>query len=389
MKPFSTYLPTKIVFGPGSVSGIADAAAPFGKKAMIVTTGKDLEKLGLTGRITGPLEAAGIEALVYDEISPNPKTHEIDRGVGVFIENKCTAAIGLGGGSAMDAAKAIALVAKNGGTICDFIAGGERRYEAIKESFPCICISTTSGTGSEATQYAVINNPETHEKSSPDYPCLFPAVSIVDPELTLDLPKGITAQTGVDAFYHAMEAYLSTVATPYSDIIAIDCMQRVAKNLETVMENPHDLEARSQMAWANTLGGIAIALTATVGIHAIGNSISGLTDIAHGRALASVGVAFLDYTWDADIRRYSNVARILGAKEGLADEEAAAQCGSLMRGFLGKAGVGATLTDIGVTEGQIEHITDVTFTGMLYGIQVSLKELDKRDVMQIMRNALA
>jgi len=355
---------------------------------MIVTTGKDLEKLGLIERAAGPLREAGMQVVVYDEISPNPKTHEIDKGVEVFAREGCSLAIGFGGGSAMDAAKAIALVAKNGGTVCDFIAGGERRYEKIRESYPCVCISTTSGTGSEATQYAVVNNPETHEKSSPDYPCLFPVASIVDPELTLDLPAGITAQTGVDAFYHAMEAYLCKVATPYSDIIAIDCMGRVARNLEKALNDPHDLEARSQLAWASTLGGIAIALTATNGIHAIGNSISGLTDIAHGRALASVGVAFLDYTWDAEIERHAVVARILGARPGLPDKDAAGQCGTLMRGFLGRTGVGATLTDIGVAEDQFELITDVTFTGMLYGIQVSLKELDKPDVIRIMKNAL-
>lgn len=377
------------MFGCGMAGKIAEIAAPLGKKAMIVTTGKDLEKLGILPKIEDLLNGGGIATVVYDDIAPNPKTHQIDKATAAFLEQGCDIAIGLGGGSAMDAAKAIALIAKNGGSIYDYITGGSRRYEIITTGFPIICVTTTSGTGSEATQYAVITNPETHEKPGLDYACLFPAVSIIDPELTIGLPKHITAQTGIDAFYHAMEAYLSTVATPYSDSIAIDCMKAVKAYLGRALDDGTDIEARSQMSWANTLGGIAIALTATVGIHAIGNSISGLTDIPHGRALSSVGAAFLDYTWDADIKKYAVVGRILGAGANASDKEAAMLAGTLMREFLKQSGVGSTLTDIGVREDQIEHITDVTFSSMKYGIDVSLKKLDKSDVIRIMKNALS
>jgi len=388
MKDFTTFMPTRLIFGCGTVNNIGEVAKEYGKKAMIVTTGSDLKKLSILDKVIDPLKENGMDILVYDDISPNPKTHQIDKGVEAFKAEKCDIAIGVGGGSAMDAAKAIALIAWNGGSIYDYVAGGSRRYEIIKKAYPIICVSTTSGTGSEATQYAVITNPETHEKPGLSYDCLFPVVSIIDPELTCALPRDITAETGIDAFYHAMEAYLSTVATPYADIISLDCMRIVAGNLEKALTDGSDIEARAQMAWAGTLGGIAIALTATVGIHAIGNSISGLMDVAHGRALSSVGVAYLEYTWDADVKKYAEVARILGADACLPDVEAAKQCGALMKTFLKKTGVGSTITDVGVEKSQIEHITDVTFSSMKLGIDVSLKKLERDDVIKIMESAL-
>lgn len=388
MKDFVTYMPTKIHFGCGMVNKVADIAEVYGKKVMLVTTGKDMENLGILKKVLDPLTAADMEILIYDDVEPNPKTYHIDKGVEIFNTNKCDFTIALGGGSAMDAAKAIAVVAKNGGSIRDYITGGKRQFDDIRQSYPCICITTTSGTGSEATQYSVITIPETHEKPGFGFDCMYPDASIVDPELMIKLPKGITAQTGVDVFFHAMEAYITTVATPFVDVIAIDTMKTVAANLEKVLETGEDIEARSKMAWANTMGGTSIALTATIGIHALGHSISGITDIPHGRALSSVAPAFLKYTWDADIERYGNVARILGAPVNLSDKEAASQCGDLLEKFLEKAEIGHTLTSIGFPEDKVEMIADVTLSSMKYGVDVSLKKLEREDLIKILNMAM-
>lgn len=388
MKPFVTHVPTKLVFGAGEIARLGECAAANGKKAMVVTTGGDMERFGILKKATDSLEKAGVEYIVYSGIEPNPKDYNVDNGVRIFVEEGCDMTIGLGGGSAMDGAKAIAMVAKNGGSVSDFMPGHFRYTEELKQTFPILCVTTTAGTGSEATYFAVITNTETHEKPGLGWPCMMPVVSIIDPELMLSLPAGVTSQTGVDVFFHAMEAYLSTVATPYTDMVALEAMRIVAEYLPKVLKTPSDLEARGKMAWANTLGGIAIVLAATCGLHAMGHSISGVTDVPHGRALASAAVAFLNYTWEADTARYANVARILGADPELPDAEAASKCSVLMEQFLRAAGMQCTITEIGVKEEQIEHIADVTCSSMAFCMGVTLKKLEREDIIKILHSAL-
>ena len=150
-------------------------------------------------------------------------------------------------------------------------------------------------------------------------------------------------------------------------------MRLTAQYLPRVLDHPDDLEARGKMAWANTLGGMAIVLAATCGLHAMGHSISGVTDIPHGRALATAAVAFMDYTWDADPERYATVARILGADPALPDEQAASECGKLMERFLKNSGMQTRLTELNVREDQIEEIADVTCSAMAFCMGVTLK----------------
>jgi alcohol dehydrogenase len=157
--------------------------------------------------------------------------------------------------------KTIALVEKNGGTINDYVLDGKCAETEVAGKYPCVCIATTAGTGSEVTNFSVVIVPETHEKPGFGFSCLAPEVSIVDPELMATMPKGVTASTGIDVFFHAMEAYLSRAATPFSDMCALTAMDIVAKNLGRVLEDGRDMEARSRMAWASTLGGFSIFQT--------------------------------------------------------------------------------------------------------------------------------
>lgn len=388
MKSFVTHIPTKLVFGAGELQRLGAFAAEYGKKAMVVTTGNDMARLGNLAKALQALNSAGVDSIVYSDIEPNPKDYNIDQGVSIFNAEGCDMVVGLGGGSAMDGAKAISMVAKNGGTVMDYMPGHFRYAEELREVYPILCVTTTAGTGSEATFFSVITNSITHEKPGLGWPCMMPVVSIIDPELMLSLPAGITAQTGVDVFFHAMEAYLSTVATPYTDMVALEAMRTVVEYLPKVLSAPADLEARGKMAWANTLGGIAIVLAATCGLHAMGHSISGITDVPHGRALASVAVAFLDYTWDADPVRYANVARILGADPTSSDKGVAANSGRLMEAFLRSAGMQCSLSEISVRKEQVASIADVTCSSMAYCMGVTLKKLDRSDIIAILNRAL-
>lgn len=388
MKSFETYIPTKLVFGAGEIARLGEFSAQAGKKAMIVTTGDDMERFGILKKATDSLDKAGVAYTVFSGVEQNPKDYNIDEGVLFFKAEHCDFTIGLGGGSAMDGAKAIAMVAYNGGSVSDYMPGQARYTEQFTKTYPILCVTTTAGTGSEATFFSVITNTKTHEKPGLGCPCMMPSVSIIDPELMCSLPYGVTAQTGVDVFFHAMEAYLSTVATPYTDMVSLEAMRYVVEYLPKVLKTPSDLEARSKMAWANTLGGIAIVLAATCGLHAMGHSISGVTDVPHGRALSSAAVAFLNYTYDADYARYANVARILGADTALDDFAAAKQCGEWMEHFLHNAGMSTTITEIGVRPDQIETIADVSCSSMAFCMNVTLKKLGRDDIIAILNNAL-
>ncbi len=388
MKSFETYFPTRLIFGNGEIERLGEFAAQSGRKALIVTTGDDMERFGILKKATDSLEKYGVSCAVFSGIEPNPKDYNIDEGVRFFLAEGCDMTIGLGGGSAMDGAKAIAMIAKNGGSITDFMPGHPRYTEELTQTYPILCVTTTAGTGSEATYFSVITNTVTHEKPGLGCPCMMPVASIIDPTLMVSLPAGVTAQTGVDVFFHAMEAYLSTVSTPYTDMVSLEAMRIVAEYLPKVLSTPSDLDARGKMAWANTLGGIAIVLAATCGLHAMGHSISGVTDVPHGRALASAAVAFLDYTCEADHARYANVARILGADPALSDAEAARQCGALMEKFLRAAGMQCRISEIGVKPEQIETIADVTCSSMAFCMGVTLKKLERRDIVNILNRAL-
>lgn len=388
MKSFDTYFPTKLIFGEGTIQRLGETARSYGRKAMVVTTGNDMRDFGILEKALDSLEKAGVSWEVFSEVEQNPKDYNVDRGVCVYKETGCEMTIGLGGGSAMDAAKAIAMIARNGGRVMDYMPGQPRYTEELTETEPCICVTTTAGTGSEATYFAVVTNTVTHEKPGLGCPCMMPVASIIDPELMLSVPRRVTAQTGVDVFFHAMEAYLSSVSTPYTEMVSLEAMRIVSEYLPKVLEDPEDREARSQMAWANTLGGIAIVFAATCGLHAMGHSISGVTDIPHGRALSIAAVAFMEYTYRADFKRYARVARILGADPALSDEEAAGQSPALMKRFLENAGMETCLSSLGVREDQIDQIADIAQSSMAFCMSVTLRPLARDDIAAILRMSL-
>ena len=334
------------------------------------------------------LNEARVQVVVDNTIEPNPKTYNIDNAVKTMLHDECDLVIGLGGGSSMDAAKAVALVAKNGGSISDYILDGKKAKMTMKDTFPTICVTTTAGTGSEVTNIAVITDPVTKEKPGFGHYCMYPNVSIVDPDLTLTLPIGVTAGTGVDVFYHAMESYLATIATPFTDMCALEAMNLSKANLHRVFKDAHDIEARSKMAWANTLAGLCITSSSTVAIHAIGHCVSGITDVSHAWGLCTVAKAYLDFSYDANIERYATVSRILGAPEYMSDKEAAKRCGEYFLNFLNDFNMPTSLSEVGLGEKDIDKIAADTLHAMNLALSMSLKKLTVWDVKDLLKSSL-
>lgn len=393
MKNFEFSVPTSVYFGAGEVNRIPELAPKLGSRAMLLAAKDTMRSLGFLNKVKKLLEKGGISVVVSDDVVPNPRDTDINRQTEVFLKEKCDFTVGLGGGSAMDSAKAVAfLAAQGGGNIRDYLAGGVNPEMAgCKPALPKMVITTTAGTGSETTPWWVITNTEDHEKPGTGNPTTVAEIAIVDPELMLTIPKGITRSTGIDVLFHAMEAFLATTANPFTDVLAREAMKLTVENLGRVIEHGDDLEARTNMAWANTIAGITIGEgnSTTVGIHSLGHSIGGQTDAPHGLTMAAIGPAFMKKTWDADLPRYAEVTRLLGyAEEGMSEYDLAKYSPIALEKTLDKFGCHVTMKELGVTEDMIEPMTDSVFKTMIYGLSCSLKELDRDDVVQLYKESL-
>ena len=353
MMPFTYFQPTEIRFGAGRVADTGAAAARFGRRCLIVTVpvfpalGPVLEK------VQASLQAAGLAVAHFDGVVPNPTTDVISAGARLAREFKADVVLGLGGGSSLDTAKAVAVEATHDGSCWDYLFF--KPAQPTEKTLPVVAVTTTSGTGSHVTQVAVVTNPREKNKSALYHPRIYPRVGIVDPELMVTAPKHVTATTGFDVLAHAFESYINPGGSPYTDMMAVEAMRIVAGRLPAAVANGADLAARTDMAWADTLGGLCIANAGVTLPHGIGMAMSGLyPHVAHGEALACVYPAILRYSWDAAPARFAALARILDpALQRLDDQKAAGRAGDAIEAFLERIGLRICLRDLRIPEGEL------------------------------------
>lgn len=357
MKNFNYFAPTEIVFGAGRVAEVGAIAARYGKKAMLVTVPEFPAVAELYAKVKKSLADAGVVCVHYDGVIPNPTTDLVTRGADIAKAEGVEVMIGLGGGSSMDTAKAIAVEATHPGTAWDYNCHTEGPTE---KTLPIIAISTTAGTGSQTTPCAVITKTSDKDKSAIWNKNIFPRVAIVDPEVTLSLPKSVTAQTGFDAFCHNFEAYLSVNTNPLVECMALDAIRLIAENLPKVLEDGSDLEARSKMAWADTLGGLTNASAGVTLPHGLGMQIGGhCPHVTHGQALAVFYPAFTRYTYSAAVEKFAAVGRIFDPSlEKESDAVAAEKSCEVIDNFLKRIGLWISFQDLKVTKEDIREIAD-------------------------------
>jgi len=335
------HLPTKIIFGPGSLAQLGIEAGKMGQKAILVTGSSSMRKTGVLDRVVKDLRANGITATIFDRVEPNPHITTVDEGSKLVRQQGVDIVIGLGGGSVMDAAKGIALASSGIRSIWHYIEKGANTEGQVP---PLILVPTVAASGSEANNGAVITNWETHEKMVLNSPHLYPKVSIVDPELTLTLPQKPTAQGGVDIFCHLAECYLTARRTStLNDAITEALMRTVVESLPQVLARPDDIEGRTRLFWASTmacsqftsLGGGEGAMT----LHGIEHPLSGYYNIAHGDGLAALLPAWMRFTFPVRQDRFHSLGgNVLGAEDGIAATEK----------WLEKVGMRLRLSDLGI-----------------------------------------
>ena len=257
---YDFFVPTKVLFGAGKLNELHMQEMPGKKALLLMSNGKSARRNGSFDRTAKELETAGCSYAVYDKIQANPLKDTVMDAAAFARENKCDFVVALGGGSVMDAAKAIASMATNKGDLWDYVFGGTGKGKAlVSPPLPIIAITTTAGTGSEVDEYGVITNPVTHEKIGfGGDKRLFPVWAVVDPELMLTVPPAYTAYQGFDALFHSTETYISKCANEMSDVVATAAIKAVGRNLAAAVRNGLDLEARTQVAFGNTMSGYSM-----------------------------------------------------------------------------------------------------------------------------------
>ncbi len=311
---FDFFMPTKILFGPKSLDDLVNENLP-GKKALIaISSGGSMKKLGYLDRVVQILEKKGIDHVVFDKILPNPTKKHVMEAAKLAVDEACDFVIGLGGGSSIDSAKSIAVMATNPGDYWDYISGGTGKGKPVENiPLPIVAITTTAGTGTEADPWTVITNEETNEKIGAGNNHTFPYLSVVDPELMLSVPKHLTAYQGFDALFHATEGYLSNKADPMSELFSLESIRLIAKNLSKCVNDGNNIEARSQVALANTLAGFVEHLSSCTSEHSMEHALSAYhPDLPHGAGLIMLSRSYYSYFVDKIPERFIPMAEAMG-----------------------------------------------------------------------------
>ncbi|MEH7115286.1 iron-containing alcohol dehydrogenase [Neobacillus niacini] len=308
MKGFSEFrMPQAVFYGNGSLTKLGEQAAQLGKKALIISD-KIMVQVGNVKKCQELLGEAGVIHFGYFEVNSEPTDNHVSEALAVCLEQQCDVLVAIGGGSCMDAAKAVSVLATNGGYIGDYM-GGKKAVE--QEPIPVIAIPTTAGTGSEVTSVTVITNTKDDIKMMVKHPCLIPAIAIVDPVLTYSTPPNVTAATGVDALCHAIEAYISRLAQPLTDNLALSAIELIIKNLRGAYINGEDKEARGKMALASMQAGIAFTNASVTLVHGMSRPIGALFHVPHGISNAMLLPAVLEFTKESALKRLAVIGSIL------------------------------------------------------------------------------
>ncbi|MEH7458077.1 iron-containing alcohol dehydrogenase [Bacillus sp. JJ1127] len=313
-------MPKTVLYGRNSLEKLGEQTSKFWKKAFIISD-SSMEKLGYIEECIKQLKAKKIEVVTYTNVNAEPTNVHVLEALSICVESNCDFIIGLGGGSCIDAAKAVAVLFTNGGEIEDYV---QNHIEIEKQPLPLIAIPTTSGTGSEVTSVAVITNKKTDVKMMIKHPSFTPQVAIIDPVLTRSVPPHITAATGIDALCHAIEAYISRFSQPLSDVLALSAIGSIMKYLRIAYEDGENMEAREVMMIASLQAGIAFSNASVALVHGMSRPIGALFHVPHGISNAMLLPAVLDFTKVCSVKRLADIGRHINPElHSLSDEEMA------------------------------------------------------------------
>ncbi len=317
---FDYQVPTRTVFGAGSLNRLHKEALPGRKALVVISNGKSTRANGYLDRTLEQLCLAGVEAVIFDKVQANPLKDTVMEGAAAARAHACDFILALGGGSCMDAAKAMAIMATNPGDLWDYVLFGTGKRKPVEvPPLPLVAITTTAGTGSETDGGGVITNPETQEKTAVfDGLRLFPRLAVVDPELMCSVPPRFTAFQGFDALFHSTEGYISSKANLMSDMVSITAIENVGRYLAATVQNGQDLAARERVAFGNWLSGIQMVVGTCTGEHSLEHALSAFhQDLPHGAGLIMISRAYYTHfiRKGACPERFVRMAQALGMQD--------------------------------------------------------------------------
>lgn len=355
MKNFVNYIPTKVIFGTGTFEKLCKEKLPGTKALVVISNGKSTRENGYLAELEKQLSHAGVSYCIFDKVEPNPLKSTVMAGASAAKENSCDFIVALGGGSVMDASKAIAAMAVNDGDLWDYVLFGTgKKFPFKNKALPIVAITTTAGTGSEADAGGVITNPQTNEKTAVFDESLFPTLSIVDPKLTLSVPPRFTAYQGFDALFHSTEGYISAGANPVSDMYAETAIKNVAGYLARAVKDGRDLEAREHVSFGNTLSGMMMSTGTCTSEHSLEHAMSAYhQELPHGAGLIMISLAYYAFFIDkgACPERFIQMARLMGNQNANSPIDFLDALKKLQR----ECGVdGLKMSDYGITPDEFE-----------------------------------
>jgi alcohol dehydrogenase len=343
---YGFFIPTVSLMGIGSYKEIGKQVKALGGKKPFICTDKGITKAGITQKIVDLIKQdAGVDTVVFDGTVPNPTDTNVHDGLKIYKDKKCDLIISLGGGSAHDCGKGIGIVSTNGGHIRDF----EGVNKSTKPMPPFIAVNTTAGTASEMTRFCIITNTSNHVKMAIVDWRVTPNVAINDPLLMVGMPPALTAATGMDALTHAVEAYVSTIATPVTDACALQAIRLIATNLRAAVANGADMLARDNMAYAEYLAGMAFNNASLGYVHAMAHQLGGFYDLPHGVCNAILLPHVERFNLIAKVDRFVEMAKAMGENvEGLSARDAAELALIAIKQLSIDVGIPSGLTELGV-----------------------------------------
>ncbi len=354
---YGFFIPSVTLIGIGAHKEIPAKIKALGGSKPLVVTDKGITGAGITKQITDLLDDAGMKYIVYDDTIPNPTDKNVHDGVKIYEDNKCDSLITLGGGSSHDCGKGVGLVVANGGKIHDF----EGVDKSTKPMPPYVAVNTTAGTASEMTRFCIITDTSRKVKMAIVDWRVTPGIALDDPLLMMGMPPALTAATGMDALTHAVEAFVSTIATPMTDSAAEKAIELVAKHLRPAVANGNDIVAREGMCFAQYLAGMAFNNASLGHVHAMAHQLGGFYDLPHGECNAILLPHVEKFNLIANLDRFVKIAELMGENvDGLSPRDAAEKALSAIKKLS---------SDIGIPSGLVE-------LGKRYGKDVQEKDID-------------
>jgi alcohol dehydrogenase len=370
----------EILFGLGVIEEVGNRVKSLGAVKVVIITDEGVAAAGILSRVLGILEKGGIACAVFDQVEKEPSLENVERAFKEASGASCQTIIGLGGGSSIDVSKMVAVLLKHGGNLRDYLGIDKVPGRGV----PTILVPTTAGTGSEVSKYAIFDNRQAKTKLGAVSKHFIANLAMVDPELTVSMPPAVTASTGADAFIHAVEGYVSTKASPLSDLFALEAVRIIYENLPAAFADGQNIAARYQMAYGSMLAGIVLNLASASSSHALAYPIGSEYHVPHGVGCMLTFLEVMEYFAMADIPKFTRMAQVMGVKtESMSPRQAAQQAVEEMRRLVDYIEIPHKLSAINMDRNLIEPFAKSVVANQQRLLTNGPRKLTEKDIQTI------